>query len=179
MTKAFSWQNSISLYPASFCTPRQNLPVSPGISLLPTFPLQSPIMKRTSFSGVVEGLIDLRRTIQLQFLLNVPITGWDINLYYCDTDSFPYSSVGKETACKAWDLVWFLCQKDPLEKEMAIHSSVLFWKIPWAEEPGWLQSMGLQSQTYLMTKPPPTPPWFWMVCLGNEQRLFCCFWDYI
>ena len=101
MTKAFSWQNSISLYLASFCTPRQNLPISPGISLLPTFPLQSPIMKRTSFSGVVEGLIDLRRTIQLQFLLNVPITGWDINLYYCDTDSFPYSSVGKETACKA------------------------------------------------------------------------------
>ena len=32
--------------------------------------------------------------------------------------------------------------EDPLEKEMANHSSVLAWKIPWAEEPGGLQSMG-------------------------------------
>ena len=32
----------------------------------------------------------------------------------------------------------------PLEKEMAIHSSTLAWKIPWTEEPGRLQSMGLQ-----------------------------------
>ena len=34
--------------------------------------------------------------------------------------------------------------KDPLEKEMATHFSVLAWEIPWTEEPGWLQSMGLQ-----------------------------------
>ena len=34
--------------------------------------------------------------------------------------------------------------KDPLEKEMAIHSSTIAWKIPWTEEPGRLQSMGLQ-----------------------------------
>ena len=39
-----------------------------------------------------------------------------------------------------------LGQKDPLEKEMATHSSNLAWKIPWTEEPGRLavQSMGLQ-----------------------------------
>ena len=37
-----------------------------------------------------------------------------------------------------------LGQKDPLEKEMAIHSSTLTWKIPWMEDPGKLQSMGLQ-----------------------------------
>ena len=35
------------------------------------------------------------------------------------------------------------------EKEMATHSSVLAWRIPWMEEPGGLQSMGLQSQTRL------------------------------
>ena len=34
--------------------------------------------------------------------------------------------------------------EDPLEKEMATHSSTLAWKIPWREEPGRLQSMGLQ-----------------------------------
>ena len=34
--------------------------------------------------------------------------------------------------------------EDPLEKEMAIHSSTIAWKIPWTEEPGRLQSMGSQ-----------------------------------
>ena len=38
----------------------------------------------------------------------------------------------------------FLGQEDPLEKGMAIHSSILAWKIPWTEEPGRLQSMGSQ-----------------------------------
>ena len=37
-----------------------------------------------------------------------------------------------------------LGREDPLEKEMAIHSSTLAWKIPWAEEPDRLQSMGSQ-----------------------------------
>ena len=37
-----------------------------------------------------------------------------------------------------------LGREDPLEKEMATHSSTLTWKIPWTEEPGGLQSMGSQ-----------------------------------
>ena len=37
-----------------------------------------------------------------------------------------------------------LGQEDPLEKEKATHSSILAWEIPWMEEPGGLQSMGLQ-----------------------------------
>ena len=40
-----------------------------------------------------------------------------------------------------------LGQEELLEKEMAIHSSILAWKIPWTEEPGRLQSMGSQNQT--------------------------------
>ena len=44
-----------------------------------------------------------------------------------------------------WDTqVLSLGWEDPLEKEMAIHSSTLAWKIPWTEEPGRLQSIGLQ-----------------------------------
>ena len=39
--------------------------------------------------------------------------------------------------------------EDPLEKEMATHSSTLVWKIPWTEEPGGLQSTGSQSRTRL------------------------------
>ena len=43
-----------------------------------------------------------------------------------------------------------LGQEDSLEKEMATHSSILAWKIPWTEEPDGLQSMGLQKiQTQL------------------------------
>ena len=37
-----------------------------------------------------------------------------------------------------------LGQKNPLEKDMATHSSILAWRIPWTEEPGGLQSMGSQ-----------------------------------
>ena len=37
-----------------------------------------------------------------------------------------------------------LCWEDPLEEGMATHSSMLAWRIPWTEEPGGLQSIGLQ-----------------------------------
>ena len=40
--------------------------------------------------------------------------------------------------------VQYLGREDPLETEMAIHSSTIAWKIPWTQEPGRLQSMGLQ-----------------------------------
>ena len=43
---------------------------------------------------------------------------------------------------EAW--VQSLGQKDPLEKGMATHSSILAWRIPWTEEPGGLQSIGSQ-----------------------------------
>ena len=49
--------------------------------------------------------------------------------------------------------VWSLGQEDPLEKEMATHSSILAWEIPWTEEPGGLQSVGSQRIVhYLATK---------------------------
>ena len=41
--------------------------------------------------------------------------------------------------------VRFLSWEDPLEKEMATHAGTLAWKIPWTEEPGRLQTMGLQT----------------------------------
>ena len=102
MTSAFSWQNSVSLCCASFCIPRPNLPVIPGIIWLPTFAFQSPIMKRTSFLGVSsKKSCSLHRTVQLQLL----------------------------------------------------------------------QCYWLGHRLGLL--------WFWMVCLGNEQRSFCHFWDCI
>ena len=44
--------------------------------------------------------------------------------------------------------VWSLGQEDLLEKEMATHSSILAWRIPWTEEPGGLQSTGSQRVGY-------------------------------
>ena len=90
----------ISICPASFCAPRPNLPVNPGVSWLATFEFQSPIMKRTSFLGVSsKRSVGLHRTFQLQLLQHY-----------------------------------------------------------------WLgHRLGL--------------PWYWMVCLGNEQRSLCHFWD--
>ena len=41
--------------------------------------------------------------------------------------------------------VQFLGWEDPLEKEMATHSSILAWEIPWTEEPDWLLSMGSKN----------------------------------
>ena len=102
MTSAFSWQNSINVCPASFCIPRPNFPVTPGVSWLPTFAFQSPIMKRTSFLVLVlKGLVGLHRTVQLQLL----------------------------------------------------------------------QRYRLGHRLGLL--------WYWMVCLQNEQRSFCSFWDCI
>ena len=50
----------------------------------------------------------------------------------------------KNLPAKQETLVRFLGLEDPLEKETATHSSILAWKIPWTEELGRLQSMGLQ-----------------------------------
>ena len=52
------------------------------------------------------------------------------------------NSPAMEEMQETW--VQALSQEDPLENGMAIHSSILAWKVPWAEEPGGLQSWGLQ-----------------------------------
>jgi len=57
---------------------------------------------------------------------------------------FPNGSHSKESACSVGDLGLISGLRDPLEKGMAIHSNILAWKIPQAEEPGGLQSMGSQ-----------------------------------
>ena len=50
-------------------------------------------------------------------------------------------SDSRESACNAGDQVRSLGWEDPWEKEMATHSSILAWRIPWTEEPGWLQGV--------------------------------------
>ena len=58
---------------------------------------------------------------------------------------FPGGSVVKNLSVQETQkTIWSLGQEDPLEEEMAAHSSNLVWEIPWTEEPGRLQSVGLQ-----------------------------------
>ena len=53
-------------------------------------------------------------------------------------DGFPGGSAVKDPPANAGDRCSSLVQEDPLEKEMATHSSILFWKITWIEDPGRL-----------------------------------------
>ena len=86
MTSAFSWQNSVSLCTASFYTPMPNLPITPGISWLPTFAFQSPVMKRTSLGA--SSRRSCRSFIEPFNFSFFSITGWGIDLNYCDTEWF-------------------------------------------------------------------------------------------
>ena len=68
-------------------------------------------------------------------------------------------------------------QKDPLEKEMAPHSSILAWKIPWTEQPGGLQSMGSQrvghdwvTNTFTFWYKGEEQGWEWQACHRKESR---------
>ena len=69
--------------------------------------------------------------------------------------------------------------EDPLEKEMAKHSSILAWEIPWTEEPGKLQSMGSQESDmifWLNHQLKKTLEWFSSFAIG-EPTFKTLFWD--
>ena len=79
-----------------------------------------------------------------------------------------------------WEtLVWALGQEDPLKEEMATHSSILAWRIPWTEEPEGLQSMGLQRVrqdwvtnifTFTLANQPTFPAF---VSRSVQKKLIC------
>ena len=73
--------------------------------------------------------------------------------------------------------VLFLGQEDPLEKEMAIHSSTLAWKIPWTEKPDRLQSMGLQRvgrlSDFTFTFITLVEAWGWTNGHGHKYEDLC------
>ena len=65
-----------------------------------------------------------------------------------DLLGFPGGSVLKNLPAMQETWIWSLSGKDPLEKEMATHSNILACRIPWAEEPGGLQSTGSQRVSH-------------------------------
>ena len=70
------------------------------------------------------------------------------SFYFCSTmllsQDFPVAQMVKNLSAMQQTQVRSMGWEDPLEKEMAIHSSIPAWRIPWTEEPGGLQPMGLQ-----------------------------------
>ena len=67
----------------------------------------------------------------------------ELEAHYIDWTSLVAQMVKRLSTMRETQ-VWSLGREDPLEKEMAIHSSTVAWKIPWTEELGRLQSMGSQ-----------------------------------
>ena len=181
MTSAFSRQNYISLCPASFCTPRPNLPVTPGISWFPTEYTCTQVKYRQMRMDRPLRVICRRPAACLtnipNFLVGFSWTnlekprvqpnsvktkgrdqGWDPRKWR------PYK---KHATIRSWhslhasqvalqvkkplanardvrDAGWSLGLEDPLEEDIATHSNILAWRIPWTEEPGRLWSIGLQ-----------------------------------
>ena len=93
-----------------------------------------------------------RNTPALEALTNISeesLVHFLLNSLWVLTSGFPGGSVGKESACNTGDRGSVPGLGRSLEKEMATHSSILAWRIPWTEEPGGLQSMGRKSWTQL------------------------------
>ena len=103
MTSAFSWQNSISLCPASFCTPRLNLPVNSRNFLTSYFCIPVPYNEKDIFWGVSSRVLQVfTESFNFSFF---SITGWGIDLDHCDIEWFALEtnrdhSVIFETASK-------------------------------------------------------------------------------
>ena len=70
------------------------------------------------------------------------IIGTNLDFFRDNCQGFPGGSDGKNLPSMKDTVVRSLGQEDPLEKGIAVHSSILAWRIPWTEEPGGLQSMG-------------------------------------
>ena len=82
----------------------------------------------------------------IKLLKNIPFVIFFFSLSK-NTRSYPSHSVVKNLPAmqETQEMqVQSLGSEDPLEKEMATHSSILAWRIPWTEEPGGLQSIGLR-----------------------------------
>ena len=77
------------------------------------------------------------------------------HIYYWGWGASPVAQMVKNLPAMQEAWVRSLGWEDPLEKEMATHSSILAWRIPWTEGPGGLPSMGSQKRRTLASKPPP------------------------
>ena len=124
--------------------------------------LSNPILLHTSSSFTQNqvrtewGETFLQVDIKALYLECPPSIPWRINTAIHKCPSYSIWHIGIHWASLVAQMVkrlpvmretqvWFPGQEDPLEKEMATHSSVVAWEIPWIEEPGRLQSIASQK----------------------------------
>ena len=130
---AFSSFQSLSAFLSLHPLPYRS-PISPSIVLCPTRTLRfvPPSYKNLCYYIKSTWIIQAR-LLSSTYLIQNSLSR-----------DFPGGSDSKESPCNAGDLGSILGQEEPLEEGMETHSSILAWRIPWTEEPGGLQSMGLQ-----------------------------------
>ena len=111
-------------------------------------------------------------TIYIYILyINIYMYLWELYIFH---ESFPGGSVIKNAPTMQETRVRSQGWEDPLEKEMATHSSILAWEIPWTEEPGWLESMGSQRARVRHDWVPNTHICF-IKATGKEFGALCSF----
>ena len=129
----------------------------PGPTWKPSAPARSPFMHShtspCSILGLVDAVFSAWQTASQPSLPSAWTSPHTLMPPHQGPDSFPRQASLVAQMVKNLLAVWetqvqSLGREDPLEKEMATHSSFLFWKIPWMEEPGRLQSMGSQRVRY-------------------------------
>ena len=130
---AFSSFQSLSAF-LSFHPLSYGSPISPSIVLCPT----------PTLSFVPPSYKNLCYYIKSTWIIQASLPSSKYLIQNSLSRDFPGGSDSKESPCNAGDLGSILSQEDPLEEGMATHSSILAWRIPWTEESGGLQSMGLQ-----------------------------------
>ena len=107
-------------------------------------PLTEPALRMGHLCGRREGGRGVGPSISLGSMLSVPTFNRESEVWIQRWRASLVAQRLKHLPGMLETWVWSLGREDPLEKEMATHSSTLAWRIPWREEPGRLQSMGSQ-----------------------------------
>ena len=96
------------------------------------------MLHRKNISTSAQKLVSFSYQIEYSDICSFSGNMFLFSVYVVPSLDFPGGSGSKESACNAGDLSSIPGQEDPLEKGMAIHFSILAWRIPWTEERGGL-----------------------------------------
>ena len=150
MTPCFCWEEDgnqkVGLLPSVIlsCIMLREVPLAQPESCAVLFNVISVVLCTLAWGNTAYGIEHLQVsthavTLELPILISATPSG-----------GFPGGSVVKNLPAMQEMLIWSPGWEDPLEKGMTTHSSIFAWEIPWTEEPGGLQSKGLQkSWTWL------------------------------
>ena len=137
------WAGLLALGAGVICLPPQRHPSRNGTSILaPDWATaQGVVGWADSHQGAFAGWINKCR----DSACTRGVDGEGFSIYSPRVGASLVAQLVKNLPALQETWVRFLGQEDPLEKEMATHSSILTWRTPWTEEPGRLQSMGSQE----------------------------------